>query len=152
MDKRQEEKFRRFMDSRYQGGVPPFDKYRDLVASRFFNDAWQACLDANGIESTPEPTLIDLMREISASVKDIAKKLKPEVMNVEAKEWTPKEGDAVFTRDIHGDVIVCRIVSIDKGMHELDWFGKSSGLTSKCAIGLIKPFNPSAIGKPWSDI
>lgn len=110
MDKRQEENMIRSFIGTKTGARSIIGIPRDYV------EGWQACLDANGIGEEKKswqanrddpinrkgevpygglnaPTLIDLMREISASVKDIAKKLEPEVVNVEAKKpvWKDRE-------------------------------------------------------------
>ena len=65
--------------------------------------------------------------------------------------WKPKEGEAVFVvRGEDTDVSVCRFSHIDeKGIWRVVTVkGQEQGFTDS----LVKPFDASKIGKPWSEV
>jgi len=103
-------------------------------------------------EGRSDSDIIAIIKEIASSVKDIAKKLEPEVINVEAKEWTPKEGYAVFCKDMEGIVYVGKVFDFVENRWRVEITPRYPELKRYVDTNDIKPFSPSAIGKPWSEI
>lgn len=161
MDKKQEEKLVRAKDEYFRKASEWHGVEYEAIEW-----AWQACLDANGIGETPEekPSINDLAKtfetlafaitdasnKITAAVNAGIERANAEVVNVEAKEWTPREGEIVFARD-SSDVEYAWIGAITKSGEII---GRGAAIKVGYAINnnRVKPFNPSSIGKPWSEI
>lgn len=134
---------------------------------------WQACLDANGIGEVPpgrdKPDIPEGLYRIGEEVEArgsgnlwysgkigvvIDKTRYGEFDNIEVRRkpaWTPKVDEPVFiVRGGDSDVSVCKFSHVDE--HEI-WRvitvkGQEQGFTAS----LVKPFDASKIGRPWSEI
>jgi len=203
MDKKREEKFCEWLKGFNKNHIAMGYMFNPETANNLFSIAWQACLDANGIESQDdkpyrvyvfknmndmkqfakdriepdnpffdtnigesyqEPindlaktfealafAITDASNKITAAVISGIERANAEVINVEAKEWTPKEGDAVFVHSEIGEYArVARVMA--KGPRG-DYAVTSNPYSSDIVeLKNMKPFNPSAIGKSWREI
>lgn len=162
MNKEQEAKFREFNDEQ--------EKYDGTLHAAFNcvrRNAWQACLEANGIGEDPRipdgyfkpGEDIEVQGDSGlwhkASIGIVYGRLeKSAAENANLRripEWNPRDDEVVFLKyAIDTDIAVIGRVTGSDGhfFKTIDQNGQTDGYP----IERIKPFDSSAIGKTWSEI
>ena len=109
-------------------------------------------INAEAKEKDPEEmSLLELL----STVKVLVDKEKGKAtfgIPPEAKEWMPKEGDAVFCKDMEGIVYVGKVFAFVENRWRVEIMPRYPELKRYVDTNDIKPFKPSAIGKTWSEI
>ena len=137
-----------------------FDFWRDndSCVPIFSDDIWQACLEANGLDSPNaiviDPNKLDWPDGADTAIlayyegeRAFVKMSMKLIISRPAPAWQPKDGDPVFV-----NASIDKLGKIIKKDGEAFIVRRQNGDEERWCSRSIKPFDPAKIGKPWSEI